>query len=89
MVPAIILGDGRAPTNAITVVTSDGFSRYRALTVKLDKRFLAALPVHGQLRAIAIGNLDGGRSRLGRGRIRQPQSERPISALARWIARTG
>lgn len=35
----IILGDGRAPTNAITIVTTDGFSRYRALTVKLDKRF--------------------------------------------------
>lgn len=35
----IILGDGRAPTNAITVVTTDGFSRYRALTLKLDKRF--------------------------------------------------
>ncbi|HWQ35225.1 MAG TPA: carboxypeptidase regulatory-like domain-containing protein [Blastocatellia bacterium] len=35
----IILGDGRAPTNAITVITSDGFSRYRALTLKLDKRF--------------------------------------------------
>jgi len=36
---AIILGDGRAPTNAITVINSTGFSRYRALTVKLDKRF--------------------------------------------------
>lgn len=35
----IILGDGRAPTNAITVVNSTGFSRYRALTLKLDKRF--------------------------------------------------
>lgn len=35
----IILGDGRPPTNAITVVNSTGFSRYRALTVKLDKRF--------------------------------------------------
>jgi hypothetical protein len=35
----IILGDGRAPTNAITVVNSTGFSRYRALTMKLDKRF--------------------------------------------------
>jgi len=35
----IILGDGRAPTNAITLITSDGFSRYRALTAKLDKRF--------------------------------------------------
>jgi hypothetical protein len=35
----ILLGDGRAPTNAITVITTDGFSRYRALTLKLDKRF--------------------------------------------------
>lgn len=35
----IILGDGRAPTNAIAVVNSTGFSRYRALTMKLDKRF--------------------------------------------------
>ena len=35
----IILGDGRAPTNAIAVVMSDGYSRYRALLVKLDKRF--------------------------------------------------
>jgi hypothetical protein len=35
----IILGDGSAPTRAITVINSTGFSRYRALTVKLDKRF--------------------------------------------------
>ena len=35
---AITLGDGRAPTNAITVITSNGYSRYRALTMKLDKR---------------------------------------------------
>jgi Carboxypeptidase regulatory-like domain len=35
----IILGDGRAPTSAITLITSDGFSRYRALTLKVDKRF--------------------------------------------------
>lgn len=35
----ITLGDGRAPTNAITLITTDGFSRYRALTAKLDKRF--------------------------------------------------
>jgi hypothetical protein len=34
----IILGDGRPPTNTITVVTSNGYSRYRALTMKLDKR---------------------------------------------------
>jgi hypothetical protein len=37
--PALTLGDGRAPTNAITLITTDGFSRYRALTAKLDKRF--------------------------------------------------
>ncbi|MGH9844156.1 MAG: carboxypeptidase regulatory-like domain-containing protein, partial [Blastocatellia bacterium] len=35
----IILGDGKLPANTITVITSDGYSRYRALTVKLDKRF--------------------------------------------------
>jgi hypothetical protein len=35
----IILGDGRAPTAGITLVTSDGFSRYRAFTLKVDKRF--------------------------------------------------
>src|SRR5262249_43704406 len=36
----IILGDGLPPGAApITVVNSTGFSRYRALTVKLDKRF--------------------------------------------------
>ena len=35
----IILGDGKAPTNTITLITSDGFSRYQALTVRLDKRF--------------------------------------------------
>jgi Carboxypeptidase regulatory-like domain len=35
----IILGDGLPPTNAITVISSEGYSRYRALTVKLDKRF--------------------------------------------------
>ncbi len=32
-------GDGTLPTNAITRVTSDGYSVYRALTVKYDKRF--------------------------------------------------
>jgi Carboxypeptidase regulatory-like domain len=34
----ITLGDGRPPTNTITVVTSNGYSRYRALTMKVDKR---------------------------------------------------
>jgi hypothetical protein len=34
----IVLGDGRPPTNAITKITSNGYSRYEALTVKLDKR---------------------------------------------------
>ena len=34
----IVLGDGRAPTNTITNITSNGYSRYKALTVKLDKR---------------------------------------------------
>src|SRR6185369_10938919 len=34
----IILGDGRAPTNTITNITSNGYSRYKALTVKYDKR---------------------------------------------------
>ena len=37
--PPVLLGDGTAPTNTIVLITSDGFSRYRALTVKLDKRF--------------------------------------------------
>jgi carboxypeptidase family protein len=35
----IILGDGRPPTSAITTITSDGYSRYKALTARLDKRF--------------------------------------------------
>ncbi len=35
----ILLGGGVVPTKQITLVTSDGFSRYRALTVKLNKRF--------------------------------------------------
>ena len=34
----IVLGDGRNPTNAITNITSNGFSEYKALTVKFDKR---------------------------------------------------
>jgi Carboxypeptidase regulatory-like domain len=36
--PPIVLGDGRPPTNTITVITSNGYSRYRALTIKIDKR---------------------------------------------------
>lgn len=35
----ITLGDGSRPSRQITLVRSDGFSRYRALTVKWDKRF--------------------------------------------------
>jgi len=35
----ITLGDGTKPTKQITIVNSDGFSRYRALTVRVDKRF--------------------------------------------------
>jgi hypothetical protein len=35
----VVLGDGRTPTSAITVITSNGFSEYKALTVKFDKRF--------------------------------------------------
>ena len=38
--PPILLGDNRNPTNAITVITSNGYSRYRALTTKIDKRKL-------------------------------------------------
>jgi hypothetical protein len=34
----IILGDGRAPTNTITNIVSNGHSEYKALTVKYDKR---------------------------------------------------
>jgi hypothetical protein len=34
----IVLGDGRNPTNTITNITSNGYSRYKALTVKYDKR---------------------------------------------------
>ena len=34
----IILGDGRAPTNAITIVTANGYSRYNAMTLRVDKR---------------------------------------------------
>jgi len=34
-----VLGDGTLPTNAISLVTADGYSRYKALTVKWDKRF--------------------------------------------------
>jgi hypothetical protein len=36
--PPIRLGDGSLPDRNITVVRSDGFSRYRALTAKWDKR---------------------------------------------------
>jgi hypothetical protein len=37
--PPIILGDGKPPTGGgITVITSNGYSRYEALTAKLDKR---------------------------------------------------
>ena len=35
----IILGDGQLVTRAITRITSDGFSRYQALTARFDKRF--------------------------------------------------
>jgi hypothetical protein len=34
----VVLGDGRTPTNAIGVITSNGYSEYKALTVKYDKR---------------------------------------------------
>ena len=37
--PPRIQGDGTLPSNAISLVTSDGYSRYRALTAKWDKRF--------------------------------------------------
>jgi hypothetical protein len=35
----ITLGDGTKPAKQITIVNSDGYSRYRALTVRVDKRF--------------------------------------------------
>jgi hypothetical protein len=37
--PPRLLGDGTLPTNFIQLVTADGYSRYRALTIKYDKRF--------------------------------------------------
>ena len=35
----IRLGDGTLPNNAIMLVTTDGYSRYKAFTAKWDKRF--------------------------------------------------
>jgi hypothetical protein len=37
--PPRVQGDGTLPTNFIQLVTADGYSRYKALTVKYDKRF--------------------------------------------------
>src|SRR5215471_3108107 len=37
--PPRVMGDGTLPTNFIQLVTADGYSRYRALTLKWDKRF--------------------------------------------------
>lgn len=37
--PKRLLGDGTVPTKQITLISSDGFSRYRAFTARLDKRF--------------------------------------------------
>lgn len=37
--PPIPMGDGKPVDRQITLITSDGYSRYRALTVKYDKRF--------------------------------------------------
>jgi hypothetical protein len=34
----ITLGDNKAPTSAITLITSNGYSNYDALTMKIDKR---------------------------------------------------
>jgi len=35
----IPLGDGSLPATSFTVINSDGFSQYKAMTVKIDKRF--------------------------------------------------
>ena len=37
--PPRVMGDGTLPTNFIQLVTADGYSRYRALTLKWDKPF--------------------------------------------------
>jgi hypothetical protein len=37
--PPRVMGDGTLPTNFIQLVTADGYSRYRAVTMKWDKRF--------------------------------------------------
>lgn len=37
--PTITLGDGKPASQPITILTSDGFSRYRALMARWDKRF--------------------------------------------------
>jgi hypothetical protein len=69
--PPRVLGDGTLPTNFIQLVTADGYSRYRALTVKWDKRFAKRFqnmvvcplsPQHHQYR----------RARAGRGRAGEP-----------------
>src|SRR5262245_35858432 len=81
----IILGDGRAPTSAITVITSDGFSRYRALTLKVDKRFAKRYQLTGSyaLSRLETSTADG--LGLGAGALvnRNPKANFGIGPLDR------
>ena len=81
----ITLGDGRAPTGAITVVTSDGFSRYRAFTLKVDKRFAKHYQLTGSyaLSRLETSTADG--LGLGGGAVvnRNPRANFGIGPLDR------
>lgn len=81
----IILGDGRPPTSAITVVTSDGFSRYRAFTLKVDKRFAKRYQLTGSyaLSRLETSTADG--LGLGAGALvnRNPKANFGVGPLDR------
>ena len=82
----IILGDGRARPRS-PCVTSDGFSRYRAFTLKVDKRFAQRYQLTGSyaLSRLETSTADG--LGLGAGAL-STVIRRPTSASARWIAHT-
>jgi len=80
-----ILGDGTQADKQITLITSDGFSRYRALTARWDRQFSNRLQFTASYALSRLETTTGDGLGLGAGTLvnRNPQANYGIGPLDR------
>lgn len=83
--PKRILGDGTPADKQITLITSNGFSRYRALTVRWDRQFSNRLQFTASYALSRLETTSGDGLGLGAGTLvnRNPQANFGIGPLDR------